>query len=37
LCSIFSTKGLNRNNTYLELEKNQFIALLKEAGIIKVP
>jgi hypothetical protein len=37
LCAIFSTKGTNRGNTYLELEKSIFLSILKEAGVIKVP
>lgn len=37
LCAIFCTKGVNRNNTYIELEKPLFLQVLKEAGIIKIP
>ena len=37
LCAIFTTKGLNKENTYLELDKSTFIQLLKEANVIKVP
>lgn len=37
LCAIFSTKGINRNSTYLEMEKPILVQLLKDAGIIKVP
>jgi len=37
LCAIFCTKASNRNNTYLELEKQSLVQILKDAGIIKVP
>ncbi len=37
LNAIFCARGINRQNTYLELEKSQFVQVLKEAGIIKVP
>jgi hypothetical protein len=37
LCAIFSAKAINKNMTYLELEKGQFVQILKEAQIIKVP
>ena len=37
LCAIFCTKASNRNNTYLELEKQALVQILKDAGIIKVP
>jgi len=37
LSAIFCTKGVNRNNTYIELEKSVFMQVLKDAGIIKIP
>lgn len=37
LNAIFCTKAVNRNNTYLELEKPILVQVLKEAGIIKIP
>lgn len=37
LNAIFTTKAINKNNTYLELEKPIFVQVLKEAGIIKIP
>lgn len=37
LQSIFSKRALNRDATYLEMDKNEFILLLKDTGIVSVP
>ena len=37
LCAIFCTKASNRNNTYLELDKQSLVQILKDAQIIKTP
>lgn len=37
LCAIFCTKGINKGSTYIELDKSDFVQILKEAGIVKVP
>lgn len=37
LNAIFERRGINKNNTYTELEKHVLVQVLKEANIIRAP
>jgi len=37
LQAVFTEFALNRNNTYIELGKEDFVNMLKEAAILKLP